>query len=308
MSQNRSSKRIPSAKSECSISKPQVNEIESILNLMLNPILQEIAVLNQTVSSVLMLLSKKESTDSDKKLTKNCEFATSSIATDVTMMASSIHRLTKNYESLKEQIVDNQKNLDKFWAKLNNIEKLLATFLKMENNRTMKNVEEQVLKKITNLEQVLLGGIDEKAINCNSSSTGNSVKQYQVSASVGLDSSLQLITLNSEEDYPCGSWLGDFESPKCRVRCPIAEEDLIYINTRCATPEKMAITLLDYLFPREVLAVSNLSGKSKLGKKQLDPLMVCEWKIEKKIINFKIFMFILFLADLWDKMSFSLPF
>lgn len=50
--------------------------------------------------------------------------------------------------------------------------------------------------------------------------------------------------------------------------------DLIYVNTTCSTPEKMALTLLDYLFTRETLAVSNLSGKSKLGKKKLDPLMV----------------------------------
>lgn len=283
MSQNRLSKRISNAKMELSVPKLQANEIESVLNSMLNPILQEITVLNQTVSSVFTLLNKKENSDTEKKLTKNCEFATSSIATDVTMMASSIHRLTKNYESLKEQIVDNQKNWDKVWTKLNSIEKLLVTFLKMENNRSMKNLEEEVLKKVSNLEEVLLGGIDDKPMNCNSNTLGNSVKQYQVSASVGLDSSLQLITLNNEEDYPNGSWLGDFRSPKCRVRCPIAEEDLIYINTRCATPEKMAITLLDYLFPREVLAVSNLSGKSKLGKKQLDPLMVSSEKMKKKM-------------------------
>lgn len=56
--------------------------------------------------------------------------------------------------------------------------------------------------------------------------------------------------------------------------------DLIYVNTTCATPEKMALTLLDYLFTRETLAVSNLSGKSKLGKKKLDPLMVRIMKLD----------------------------
>jgi len=50
--------------------------------------------------------------------------------------------------------------------------------------------------------------------------------------------------------------------------------NLLHINTFCQTPEKMAVTLLDYLFPREVLAVSNLSGKGKHHKRQLDPLMV----------------------------------
>lgn len=269
MSQNRVSKKLPSCKSGLVTTKYQTNDIHSILTAMLNPILQKIALLNETVSSVVTLLNKKDN-ETDKKLNKNCEFASSSISTDVTMMASSIHRLTKNYESLKEQIVDNQKNLDKFWAKLNNIEKLLVTFLKMENTRSMKNKEEQIFEKVSNLEQALLGSTEEKQINDGMHCS----KQYQVSASVGLDSSLQLITLNNEEDYPTGSWLGDVNSAKCRVRCPISEEDVIYINTRCSTPEKMAITLLDYIFPRETLAVSNLSGKSKLGKKQLDPLMI----------------------------------
>lgn len=36
----------------------------------------------------------------------------------------------------------------------------------------------------------------------------------------------------------------------------------------------MALTLLDYLFHREVQAMSNLSGQGKHGKKQLDPLMI----------------------------------
>ncbi|XP_046387612.1 protein BANP-like isoform X1 [Ischnura elegans] len=99
-------------------------------------------------------------------------------------------------------------------------------------------------------------------------------KPPQVSASVTLDSSMQVITLNSEADYPEGSWLGDESNPECRVRSPITPADLLHINTFCHTPEKMALTLLDYLFPREVLAVSNLSGKGKHGKKQLDPLMI----------------------------------
>lgn len=58
--------------------------------------------------------------------------------------------------------------------------------------------------------------------------------------------------------------------------------NLLHINTFCQTPEKMAVTLLDYLFPREVLAVSNLSGKGKHHKRQLDPLMVLT-TISKKI-------------------------
>uniref|UniRef100_A0A8C2L6R3 Protein BANP n=1 Tax=Cyprinus carpio TaxID=7962 RepID=A0A8C2L6R3_CYPCA len=83
-----------------------------------------------------------------------------------------------------------------------------------------------------------------------------------------------LITLNSEEDYPAGTWLGDENNPEMRVRCPVSPADMLHISTNCRTAEKMALTLLDYLFHREVQAVSNLSGQGKHGKKQLDPLMI----------------------------------
>ncbi|KAF5903898.1 protein BANP isoform X1, partial [Clarias magur] len=83
-----------------------------------------------------------------------------------------------------------------------------------------------------------------------------------------------LITLNSEEDYPTGTWLGDENNPEMRVRCPVSQADMLHIGSNCRTPEKMALTLLDYLFHREVQAVSNLSGQGKHGKKQLDPLMI----------------------------------
>ncbi|XP_034541975.1 protein BANP [Notolabrus celidotus] len=82
------------------------------------------------------------------------------------------------------------------------------------------------------------------------------------------------ITLNSEEDYPAGTWLGDENNPEMRVRCPVSPADMIHITSNCRTPEKMALTLLDYLFHREIQAMSNLSGQGKHGKKQLDPLMI----------------------------------
>ncbi|KAF6201247.1 hypothetical protein GE061_005694 [Apolygus lucorum] len=84
----------------------------------------------------------------------------------------------------------------------------------------------------------------------------------------------QVISLNSEQDLPDGSWLGDRNDPKGRVRVNIPPSILIHINERCQTPEKMALTLLDYLFPREVLAISNISGKGKHSKCQLDPLKI----------------------------------
>ncbi|XP_071384583.1 protein BANP [Centroberyx affinis] len=83
-----------------------------------------------------------------------------------------------------------------------------------------------------------------------------------------------LITLNSEDDYPSGTWLGDESNPEMRVRCPVSAADMLHIATNCRTAEKMALTLLDYLFHREVQAMSNLSGQGKHGKKQLDPLMI----------------------------------
>lgn len=87
------------------------------------------------------------------------------------------------------------------------------------------------------------------------------------------------------EDYPAGTWLGDENNPETRVRCPVSPGDMLHISSNCRTPEKMALTLLDYLFHREVQAVSNLSGQGKHGKKQLDPLMIygirCECPIQK---------------------------
>uniref|UniRef100_A0A3Q3XI88 Protein BANP n=1 Tax=Mola mola TaxID=94237 RepID=A0A3Q3XI88_MOLML len=83
-----------------------------------------------------------------------------------------------------------------------------------------------------------------------------------------------LITLNSEDDFPGGTWLGDESNPEMRVRCPVSPADMLHITTNCRTAEKMALTLLDYLFHREIQAMSNLSGQGKHGKKQLDPLMI----------------------------------
>lgn len=83
-----------------------------------------------------------------------------------------------------------------------------------------------------------------------------------------------LITLNSEDDFPAGTWLGDENNAEMRVRCPVSPGDMLHISTNCRTAEKMALTLLDYLFHREVQAISNLSGQGKHGKKQLDPLMI----------------------------------
>ena len=59
--------------------------------------------------------------------------------------------------------------------------------------------------------------------------------------------------------------------------------DLLHIHSNCRTAEKMALTLLDYLFDRETQAYSNLSGMGKHGKRQLDPLMI--YGVRCKYIN-----------------------
>uniref|UniRef100_A0A8D8Z2L2 Protein BANP n=1 Tax=Cacopsylla melanoneura TaxID=428564 RepID=A0A8D8Z2L2_9HEMI len=114
-----------------------------------------------------------------------------------------------------------------------------------------------------------------------------------VEAQLLLDKSHTVVTLNSEADYPQGTWLGDEKNQHTRVRVPIKKSDLIHINTTCLTPEKMGITLLDYLFPREVLAESNLSGTGKHNKMKLDPLLVygiqCHLKYKFQIDDIKWF-------------------
>lgn len=50
--------------------------------------------------------------------------------------------------------------------------------------------------------------------------------------------------------------------------------DLDMVNRTCTTPEKMALTLLDFLFDRQVQATSNISGTGRHGKHQLDPLRI----------------------------------
>lgn len=92
----------------------------------------------------------------------------------------------------------------------------------------------------------------------------------------------ELFLLSSLDDYPEGTWLGDESNAEMRVRCPVSPADMLHITTNCRTAEKMALTLLDYLFHREIQAMSNLSGQGKHGKKQLDPLMIygirCEFE------------------------------
>ncbi|KAL1456721.1 hypothetical protein WDU94_001426 [Cyamophila willieti] len=153
------------------------------------------------------------------------------------------------------------------------LQKIIALF---ENVMNIKNANP------SNAPVVLMS---DKKLSTTSGST--------VEAQLLLDKSHTVVTLNSEADYPQGSWLGDEKNQNIRVRVPIKKSDLIHINTTCLTPEKMAITLLDYLFPREVLAESNLSGTGKHNKMKLDPLFVygiqCHLKYKFQIDDVKWF-------------------
>ncbi|XP_063293693.1 protein BANP isoform X1 [Pelobates fuscus] len=106
------------------------------------------------------------------------------------------------------------------------------------------------------------------------SEASDTLSNCGLSGNSNATNNVTLITLNSEEDFPNGTWLGDENNPEVRVRCPIIPADMLHISTNCRTAEKMALTLLDYLFHREIQAISNLSGQGKHGKKQLDPLMI----------------------------------
>ena len=86
--------------------------------------------------------------------------------------------------------------------------------------------------------------------------------------------SSQIIRLNDEADYPEGTWLGNPALREARVRVPLRTYELDYINITNTAPEKMALALLDHLFSRDTLAESNLTGKGKHKKKQLDPLFI----------------------------------
>jgi len=83
-----------------------------------------------------------------------------------------------------------------------------------------------------------------------------------------------VLTLNKEEHFPNGSWLGDPKDVNKRVRIPLTKSKLRLLLETFITAEKLALALMDRLFTRDTLATSNLTGKGKHQKKQLDPLII----------------------------------
>lgn len=153
------------------------------------------------------------------------------------------------------------------------------------NGRT-KYLEERMDDLIQNVKQnVTIPGTSQLSPNPSKKGTGavivglpqnggQTAQTMDGMQNMGLGPNVTLITLNSEDDFPSGTWLGDETNPEMRVRVPITPSDLLHVHSNCRTAEKMALTMLDYLFDRETQASSNLSGMGKHGKKQLDPLMI----------------------------------
>jgi len=83
-----------------------------------------------------------------------------------------------------------------------------------------------------------------------------------------------VLTLNKEQHFPNGSWLGDSKDINRRVRVSLTKSKLRLLMETFTTPEKLALALMDRLFTRDTLATSNLTGRGKHQKKQLDPLII----------------------------------
>ncbi|GIX79317.1 hypothetical protein CDAR_290601 [Caerostris darwini] len=166
----------------------------------------------------------------------------------------------RDYESLKEFLINFNKDINK---KLDNIEKQVDILSDNYDALDVKveNVSSMVSKHIEDLRTAVVN-------------RDNTFNEDGTGPAIPVSSKVTFITLNREEDYPNGTWLGDPENPECRVRCIISPTDLFHIHTTCTTAEKMALTLLDYLFDRETQARSNISGMGKHKKKQLNPLLV----------------------------------
>lgn len=142
----------------------------------------------------------------------------------------------------------------------------------IQASKQQSQINQSNMKKgavIVGLPQQSKSGCGENDVDASTAGSLSCMESIQ-----SLGPNVTLITLNSEEDYPNGTWLGDESNPEMRVRTAITPSDLLHIHSNCRTPEKMALTLLDYLFDRDTQATSNLSGQGKHGKKQLDPLMI----------------------------------
>lgn len=193
------------------IVKLDADQLSKALNPLLQPLINQISMLNNTVVALVNAFN------SEQREVK-CDASQSCVA-------------------LSQQMALNQEGVEE---RLANVERLLTTLLNKTHETTTFRPHRPKVTMTPEREQIA-------------------------------DSKVGVLSVDK---YPGGSWLGDPSNPNVRVKSPIREEDLLFINSKCRKPAKMALTLLDYLFSKETLAISNLSGRSKLGKKQLDPVLV----------------------------------
>uniref|UniRef100_A0A1B6I9S1 Protein BANP n=1 Tax=Homalodisca liturata TaxID=320908 RepID=A0A1B6I9S1_9HEMI len=185
-----------------------------------------------------------------------------------------VQQLIVIHNSFNEKVKQLEAKIDNF---VSNIKDILS-----ENsiNEKRSHCCEEVLQKLSGIENIIQNVSKKRDRSEDRNAEGGVpvvvVPNYKPQPPVLADNegTIQVIALNSEADYPNGSWLGNEKNPEARVRVPITPSQLLHINSLCTTPEKMAIVLLDYLFSQETQAKSNLSGKGKHFKKQLDPLKI----------------------------------
>ncbi|GAB6023627.1 hypothetical protein CHUAL_008394 [Chamberlinius hualienensis] len=169
-------------------------------------------------------------------------------------------------------------NLESKLSKLSNICNNLeqkVDVLTQHMTETQQGTNEECTKKKIVKDSMIVEEISEKISTSLASNLLDDSVFKLLYNGIEMGNNTKILTLNKEDDFPKGSWLGDEGNPEMRVRCRIHLKDMFLINTSNSTPEKMALNLLDYLFDKETLSTSNISGTGKHKKKQLDPLMIC---------------------------------
>ena len=206
-----------------------------------------------------------------------------------TAMKASEQRNSNNLTNLYLEVKQIKTTLEMFSEKLDSMEMKMNCVLEkcsevIERVVTLDQISqlirssERTRATTTSSKSVLFNSqVMKQPINPHLKVTNTSVHHSNEAPSTisrGFTESSQIIRLNSEADYPDGSWLGDPCLVEERVRVKINELEMDNLNTHCTTPEKMALTLLESLFSRDTLAQSNLTGRGKHKKKQLDPLLI----------------------------------
>ena len=168
-----------------------------------------------------------------------------------TFMEERFNVLNENVSKLIENVVLNSNQLNMFQS----------SFTKKFD---------ELEKKVTNLAYSLQVISENQKENIETIT----VMPEKVKTNVALEDSEQVVKLNKKQDFPNGSWLGNPNSATSRVRCNIPPGMLDQMRVSSPTAEKLALSLVDNLFSQETLANSNLSGRSRQDKQQLDPLLI----------------------------------